>query len=254
MCIEAMACGAALVTTDNGGSRDYAFDGTTALVADVGDAARLTEHVVTLLRDDALRVRDRHRGPGVRPAVPVGPQRRAARGVPRALRGGPRGVRSPASGVADAARYPPAGDGPRRADAAMRVSFIFPSSHFFSGGTTMFFEFANVLARRGHEVHFIHAPGVAAPGGPGGGHPVPVRPAGRAPHRRHPRRPVAAGGRRAVRARPGAARPQDRDRAGVPPHRCGMGRAGLPRARPEDLRGDVARRRRSLRTASTSSS
>jgi glycosyltransferase involved in cell wall biosynthesis len=40
----------------------------------------------------------------------------------------------------------------------MRVSFIFPSSRFFSGGTTMFFEFANALARRGHEVHFIHAP------------------------------------------------------------------------------------------------
>jgi glycosyltransferase involved in cell wall biosynthesis len=40
----------------------------------------------------------------------------------------------------------------------MRVSFIFPSSHYFSGGTTMFFEFANVLARRGHEVHFLHAP------------------------------------------------------------------------------------------------
>lgn len=40
----------------------------------------------------------------------------------------------------------------------MRVSFIFPSSNQFSGGTTMFFEFANVLARRGHEVNFLHAP------------------------------------------------------------------------------------------------
>ena len=57
MCIEAMACGAALVTTANGGSRDYAFDTSTALVADVGDAERLTEHVTKLLRDDAMRVR-----------------------------------------------------------------------------------------------------------------------------------------------------------------------------------------------------
>jgi glycosyltransferase involved in cell wall biosynthesis len=44
--MEAMACGAALVTYDNGGCRDYARDGETALVArrrDVADlAARLT--------------------------------------------------------------------------------------------------------------------------------------------------------------------------------------------------------------------
>src|SRR5690606_15362112 len=31
---ESMACGCALVTTSNGGSRDYAFDGETALVVD----------------------------------------------------------------------------------------------------------------------------------------------------------------------------------------------------------------------------
>ena len=35
--VEAMACGAALVTTDNGGSRDYALHGETALVAPCGD-------------------------------------------------------------------------------------------------------------------------------------------------------------------------------------------------------------------------
>jgi len=40
----------------------------------------------------------------------------------------------------------------------MRVSFVYASSRFFSGGTTMFFEFANALARRGHEVRFLHAP------------------------------------------------------------------------------------------------
>ena len=36
--VEAMACGAALVTTDNGGSRDYGLDEVTALVAPTGDA------------------------------------------------------------------------------------------------------------------------------------------------------------------------------------------------------------------------
>lgn len=56
-CIEAMACGAALVTTDNGGSRDYALDGRTALVAPTGDAEALAGHVVWLLRDEEERVR-----------------------------------------------------------------------------------------------------------------------------------------------------------------------------------------------------
>ncbi len=55
--IEAMACGAALVTTDNGGSRDYAVPGRTALVASTGDVDALTDHVVTLLRDDEERIR-----------------------------------------------------------------------------------------------------------------------------------------------------------------------------------------------------
>jgi glycosyltransferase involved in cell wall biosynthesis len=54
--VEAMACGAALVTTDNGGSRDYAFDGATALVGRHGDVAALCEHVVTLLEHDERRV------------------------------------------------------------------------------------------------------------------------------------------------------------------------------------------------------
>jgi glycosyltransferase involved in cell wall biosynthesis len=54
--VEAMACGAALVTTDNGGSRDYAFHGETALVGRHGDVAALSEHVATLLEDDGRRV------------------------------------------------------------------------------------------------------------------------------------------------------------------------------------------------------
>ena len=47
--MEAMACGAALVTFDNGGCRDYAMDGETALVAprrDVGALARALERMV----------------------------------------------------------------------------------------------------------------------------------------------------------------------------------------------------------------
>jgi glycosyltransferase involved in cell wall biosynthesis len=55
--MEAMACGAALVTYDNGGCRDYARDGETALVArrrDVGDLAAKLERLVA---DPALRAR-----------------------------------------------------------------------------------------------------------------------------------------------------------------------------------------------------
>lgn len=55
--VEAMACGAALVTTDNGGSDDYAVAGETALVAPPKDAEGLAAHVVTLLQDDGARIR-----------------------------------------------------------------------------------------------------------------------------------------------------------------------------------------------------
>lgn len=54
--VEAMACGAALVSTDNGGSADYAKDGETALVAPPGDVDQLTSQVESLLRDDERRV------------------------------------------------------------------------------------------------------------------------------------------------------------------------------------------------------
>lgn len=50
--IEAMSCGAALVTTDNGGSREYAHHDLTALVAPTGDVQALADHVVSLLLDD----------------------------------------------------------------------------------------------------------------------------------------------------------------------------------------------------------
>jgi glycosyltransferase involved in cell wall biosynthesis len=55
--MEAMACGAALVTYDNGGCRDYACDGQTALVAPRRDAAALTTALARLATDPALRAR-----------------------------------------------------------------------------------------------------------------------------------------------------------------------------------------------------
>lgn len=55
--VEAMSCGAALVTTNNGGSREYAIDGQTALVADSEDVMGLADAVETLLDDDEKRSR-----------------------------------------------------------------------------------------------------------------------------------------------------------------------------------------------------
>jgi glycosyltransferase involved in cell wall biosynthesis len=54
--VEAMACGAALVTTNNGGSSDYALHDRTALVAPYGDLDALSGHVISLLKDDDRRV------------------------------------------------------------------------------------------------------------------------------------------------------------------------------------------------------
>ncbi len=53
---EAMACGCALVTTDNGGSRDYAQDGVTALVSPPHQSAFLSKQIVRLLQNDAMRI------------------------------------------------------------------------------------------------------------------------------------------------------------------------------------------------------
>ncbi len=53
--MEAMACGAALVTYDNGGCRDYALDGQTALVARRRDVADLAEKLERLVTDPGLR-------------------------------------------------------------------------------------------------------------------------------------------------------------------------------------------------------
>jgi glycosyltransferase involved in cell wall biosynthesis len=55
--VEAMACGATLVTTDNGGSRDYGIEGRTARVVLPGDATGLAEKTVELLHDEPTRIR-----------------------------------------------------------------------------------------------------------------------------------------------------------------------------------------------------
>jgi glycosyltransferase involved in cell wall biosynthesis len=60
--IEAMAGGCAVVTTDNGGSDDYAIDGETALVCAPRDVMGMADRVETLLRDDALRTSIATRG------------------------------------------------------------------------------------------------------------------------------------------------------------------------------------------------
>ena len=54
---EAMACGAALATTDTKGSRDYAIDGHTALVSPARNPQALARNVLALLKDVELRTR-----------------------------------------------------------------------------------------------------------------------------------------------------------------------------------------------------
>ena len=55
--VEAMACGAAVVTADNGGCRDYAFDGETASVVLPRQPQGLADAVGRLFEDDGLRIR-----------------------------------------------------------------------------------------------------------------------------------------------------------------------------------------------------
>jgi glycosyltransferase involved in cell wall biosynthesis/GT2 family glycosyltransferase len=52
--LEALACGVPLVTTDNGGCREYARDRETALVVPVGDAAAMAGAIGRLLDDETL--------------------------------------------------------------------------------------------------------------------------------------------------------------------------------------------------------
>jgi glycosyltransferase involved in cell wall biosynthesis len=60
--MEAMACGAALCTYDNGGCRDYAIDGRTAVVAPRRDLDALTWGLTRLMEDAELRGRIARQG------------------------------------------------------------------------------------------------------------------------------------------------------------------------------------------------
>lgn len=60
--LEALACGTPLVTTDNGGCRDYAFDGETALVVPPRDPVAMANAIARLRADPALARRLSQRG------------------------------------------------------------------------------------------------------------------------------------------------------------------------------------------------
>lgn len=60
--LEALACGAPLVTTDNGGCREYAIDGETALVVPPRDTEAMARAIGRLLEDRALARRLRANG------------------------------------------------------------------------------------------------------------------------------------------------------------------------------------------------
>ncbi len=51
--MEAMACRSALVTTDTGGSRDYALHGQTALVSLPKEPGELAKNLAILLEDNS---------------------------------------------------------------------------------------------------------------------------------------------------------------------------------------------------------
>lgn len=56
-CVEAMACGCALVVTDFAGSKEYAEDGVNSIVVPVGDIEAIAEGIVRVLCDNGLRSR-----------------------------------------------------------------------------------------------------------------------------------------------------------------------------------------------------
>jgi len=60
--LEALACGVPLVTTDNGGCREYAIDGETALVVPPRDARAMAEAIARLRADGDLAARLRANG------------------------------------------------------------------------------------------------------------------------------------------------------------------------------------------------
>jgi glycosyltransferase involved in cell wall biosynthesis len=60
--VEAMACGATLVTTDNGGCRNYAIDGVTSIMVEPGKPEQLAGAVAKLINDPVTRFKLAHSG------------------------------------------------------------------------------------------------------------------------------------------------------------------------------------------------
>lgn len=60
--LESMACGTAVITTDSGGSRDYAYDRENCLLIPPSDPGKLAEAMLELLSDDELRKRLAYNG------------------------------------------------------------------------------------------------------------------------------------------------------------------------------------------------
>lgn len=60
--LEAMACKCALVTTDNGGCRDYAIDNQTALISSPKDPPKLADNIIKLLSDDKFLMKISQQG------------------------------------------------------------------------------------------------------------------------------------------------------------------------------------------------
>lgn len=54
--MEAMACGCAVVTTDNGGVRDFAIDKKTALVCEVKNINEISAAILKLIEDETFRI------------------------------------------------------------------------------------------------------------------------------------------------------------------------------------------------------
>jgi glycosyltransferase involved in cell wall biosynthesis len=60
--MEAMACGTALVTTDTGGSRDYALNEETALVSPIKNSEALAKNLIRVLTNESLRFKLAEKG------------------------------------------------------------------------------------------------------------------------------------------------------------------------------------------------
>ena len=59
---EAMACGCALISVDNGGVHDLAVHNQSALLSPIKDPRKLSDHIIQLIKDDRQRMRIAKKG------------------------------------------------------------------------------------------------------------------------------------------------------------------------------------------------